>query len=115
LSGKNNKRLGFEELTGFTVEELRARSSHQENVVVDEDNPPLTAEDWKRMRPASELPPEVLAAFPRTRVRGPQKAPTKVAVSLRLSAEVVEHFKAGGTGWQTRIDDTLREAITKAG
>jgi uncharacterized protein (DUF4415 family) len=45
--------------------------------------------------------------------RGPQKAPTKKLVSLRLSAEVIEHFKAGGPGWQTRIDSTLREAITK--
>jgi uncharacterized protein (DUF4415 family) len=45
--------------------------------------------------------------------RGPQKAPTKKLVSLRLSLEVVEYFKAGGRGWQTRIDDTLRDAIRK--
>jgi uncharacterized protein (DUF4415 family) len=83
-------------------------------VVFDEDNPAWTAETWKRARPASELPPEILKAFPRTKVRGPQKAATKVAVSLRLSPEVVEHFKSGGTGWQTRIDETLRKAIKKA-
>jgi uncharacterized protein (DUF4415 family) len=45
--------------------------------------------------------------------RGPQKAPTKRLVSLRLSPEVVDHFKASGRGWQTRIDSTLREAIRK--
>lgn len=45
--------------------------------------------------------------------RGPQKAPTKKLVSLRLSAEVVEHFKASGPGWQTRIDNTLAEAIKR--
>ncbi len=45
--------------------------------------------------------------------RGPQKAPTKKLVSLRLSAEVVDHFKSSGRGWQTRIDGTLREAIKK--
>ncbi|MFP5277239.1 MAG: BrnA antitoxin family protein [Acidobacteriota bacterium] len=45
--------------------------------------------------------------------RGPQKAPTKKLVSLRLSPEVVEHFKSTGPGWQTRIDSTLREAIRK--
>lgn len=45
--------------------------------------------------------------------RGPQKAPTKKLVSLRLSPEVVEHFKAEGPGWQTRIDNTLRKAIRK--
>jgi uncharacterized protein (DUF4415 family) len=47
--------------------------------------------------------------------RGPQKAPTKKLISLRLSPEVIDHFKATGPGWQTRIDSTLREAIrTKA-
>lgn len=45
--------------------------------------------------------------------RGPQKAPTKRLVSLRLSTEVVEHFKAGGPGWQTRIDSTLLKSIKK--
>jgi uncharacterized protein (DUF4415 family) len=48
------------------------------------------------------------------RLRGQQKAPTKVAVSLRLSPEVVEHYKAGGPGWQTRIDDALKDIVKKA-
>jgi uncharacterized protein (DUF4415 family) len=43
--------------------------------------------------------------------RGPQKAPTKKLVSLRLSPEVVDHFKSGGPGWQTRIDTTLLKSI----
>ncbi|HUX44528.1 MAG TPA: BrnA antitoxin family protein [Terracidiphilus sp.] len=45
--------------------------------------------------------------------RGPQKAPTKKLVSLRLSPEVVDHFKATGPGWQTRIDTTLLKSIKK--
>jgi uncharacterized protein (DUF4415 family) len=45
--------------------------------------------------------------------RGPQKEPTKQLVSLRLSAEVLEHFKATGPGWQTRIDQTLKSAIRR--
>jgi len=45
--------------------------------------------------------------------RGPQKAPTKKLVSLRLSVEVVEYFKSSGRGWQTRIDSTLVESIKK--
>jgi len=43
--------------------------------------------------------------------RGPQKSPTKKLVSLRLSPEVIAHFKASGRGWQTRIDETLKKAI----
>jgi uncharacterized protein (DUF4415 family) len=45
--------------------------------------------------------------------RGPQKAPTKKLVSLRLAPEVIEHFKAGGPGWQTRIERTLIEAVKR--
>ena len=45
--------------------------------------------------------------------RGPQKAPTKKLVSMRLSAEVIEHFKATGRGWQTRMDGALLESIRK--
>jgi uncharacterized protein (DUF4415 family) len=104
---------------GYTLAELKAMASDDDNIVFDEDNPELTAEDWAEMRPVEELPPDlrdmILAAFPKTKLRGPQKAPTKVPVSLRLSPEVVDHFKATGPGWQTRIDDALRAAIKKAG
>ena len=78
-------------------------------VAFDDDNPEWTEKDFRDARPPHEvLPPDVLSAFPRT--RGPQKAPTKVAVSIRLSPEVIAHFKAGGPGWQSRIDDALRKA-----
>jgi len=88
-----------------------------EHVGYDDDNPEWTEERIARAHPASELPPEVLAYFPQTlaKLRGPQKAPTKVAVSLRLSLEVVDHFRSGGRGWQTRIDDALKDLIKKAG
>jgi len=45
--------------------------------------------------------------------RGPQKAPTKKLVSLRLSPEVIDHFKSAGPGWQTRIDSTLLNSIKR--
>lgn len=45
--------------------------------------------------------------------RGPQKAPTKKLVSLRLSPEVIDYFKAAGPGWQTRIDSALLDSIKK--
>jgi uncharacterized protein (DUF4415 family) len=81
--------------------------------VDDEDNPEWTDEDFARAQLLEELEPElreaVLAAFPKTRRRGPQKEPRKVAVSIRLSCDVVDHFKAGGPGWQGRIDEALRK------
>ena len=86
----------------------------EDDIVFDEDNPEWTTEDFERARPAHEvLPAEILKAFPK--LRGPQKAPTKVPVSLRLSREVVDPYKATGDGWQTRIDEALKAAIKKAG
>jgi uncharacterized protein (DUF4415 family) len=37
----------------------------------------------------------------------------KQAVKLRLSPDVLEHFRAGGAGWQTRINDTLEKAVER--
>lgn len=47
--------------------------------------------------------------------RGPQKRPTKVAVTVRYSPEVVDYFKATGEGWQTRMNDALREYVKQHG
>ena len=43
--------------------------------------------------------------------RGPQKLPTKVAVTVRYSPEVLDYFKASGDGWQTRVNDVLRRHV----
>ena len=73
----------------------------------DMENPEWTDADFAAAHPPSELPPHIRQAFPRT--RGPQKTPTKVPVSIRLSPEVIRHFKAGGPGWQRRIDEALKK------
>ena len=79
---------------------------------LDEENPEWTAEDFARARPAHEiLLPEVLAVFKKT--RGLQKAPKKVPVSIRLSPDVVQHFRETGPGWQSLIDETLKKAMTR--
>lgn len=84
-------------------------SPRSKEPVFDDDNPEWTEEDFAKARPPEEvLPPEILAQF--KGFRGPQKAPTKVPISIRLSADVVAHYKATGPGWQSRIDDTLRKA-----
>jgi uncharacterized protein (DUF4415 family) len=64
----------------------------------------LTKADIAGMVGFDELPQSLKRAIGQ---RGPQKAPTKVPVTIRLSPEVVQSFKSGGAGWQSRIDDTL--------
>ncbi len=41
----------------------------------------------------------------------PKSDKPKTAISLRLDQDVVAHFKAEGPGWQSRINETLRQAI----
>ena len=78
------------------------------------DAPQATDEQLAEARPFAEAFPDLAEAA--RRFRGPQRTPTKVPVSIRLSRDVVEYFKAGGPGWQARIDAVLRQALAgKAG
>lgn len=48
-----------------------------------------------------------------TRVgRPPLGSRPKKQVTLRIDYEVVEAFRAEGAGWQSRINDVLRKAVT---
>jgi len=44
----------------------------------------------------------------------PKLAATKVRVTLRLDGEVIEHYRAGGPGWQSRINAALRKEVELA-
>lgn len=73
------------------------------------DNPELTAEDLAQLRPFEEVFPHLAESIRRS--RGKQRAPTKVSTTIRLSHDVVEHFRKHGSGWQARIDTVLKEWI----
>lgn len=72
----------------------------------------LTTDDFKKFKPASEVMPNDVKAFKRARGRPPSSNP-KVSVTLRLDAEIIKHFKADGKGWQSRLNSTLKAAISK--
>jgi uncharacterized protein (DUF4415 family) len=76
----------------------------------DPDNPIIDERMFARMRPAAEVAPEIVR---RARgQRGPQKSkPVKQLISLRLDPDVVRHFRRGGRGWQSRINQALRKAV----
>lgn len=77
---------------------------------LDTDNPEWTADEVASAQSFSDLPPNLREKLA-SRTRGPQKAPTKTQVSVRLSTEVLNYFKASGSGWQTRMDDALKEYV----
>lgn len=67
----------------------------------------LSMADIKQMRHASAALPASLQA--KLRARGPQKAPTKERITIRLSPDVVQPFRDTGAGWQSRLDAALKD------
>ena len=44
----------------------------------------------------------------------PKSADPKQQVTLRLAPRVINYFKQGGEGWQTRLNETLEEYVATA-
>jgi uncharacterized protein (DUF4415 family) len=80
---------------GYTKADLHAVS----------DNPTWTKDDFAKAKSFDQ-------AFPAlARRRGKQKAPTKKAISMRIDADILDAYKATGTGWQSRINSDLRRVM----
>ncbi|AOG10877.1 BrnA antitoxin family protein [Agrobacterium sp. RAC06] len=82
----------------------------QAMIASDPDNPEMTEEELKEFRPFREVFPDLAEAIDRKLGR-PKAKTTKKAISLRLDQEVIERFKAGGEGWQSRMNEVLRKAV----
>jgi uncharacterized protein (DUF4415 family) len=74
-----------------------------------DDAPELTPELAATLRPLEEVDPE-FAAFIRKGGRPalPERY-RKRRVTIMLDRDVIEHFKAEGKGWQTRVNAALRK------
>ena len=87
--------------------------------LIDDDNPELTDEWFARARPAAEVlreqfGAEAVAHLLKPKRGRPPKAARKRAINIRLSPEVLEHFRATGPGWQTRVDEVLKSHALRA-
>ena len=90
-------------------------------------NKPHSAPSWVDPDDAPDLSsPEWLSPFAEADVyegdkivhRGrPLSAAPKISTTIRLSPDVVDHFRQDGPGWQSRIDAALKDwiALRKAG
>jgi len=66
-------------------------------IAADSDTHELTAAEFKQLRP----------------MRGrPVGSGTKVQLTVRFDADVIESFKSAGDGWQTRMNDALRNWLS---
>ncbi len=80
----------------------------------DEENPEVTEVMFAKARPAAEVLPQYIGEKATQdllrRGRGrPVKENKKVSQNLRLDPDVLEAYKQEGHGWQTRINQVLRE------
>ncbi len=62
-------------------------------IAADPDTYELGAADLKQMK----------------KIGRPKAEVTKERITIRLSPDVLERFRATGTGWQTRVDTALRD------
>ncbi|MCK0506597.1 BrnA antitoxin family protein [Aromatoleum anaerobium] len=65
-------------------------------IAADPDTYELSDKEWEQLRPIG-------------RIGRPPAAVTKERITIRLSPEVVQAFRASGEGWQTRLDAALKD------
>lgn len=82
----------------------------QRLIASDPDAPEATDAQLAQARPFGEVFPALAEAMRKNAGGRPRSDAPKVAVSLRLDPDVVARFKAGGPGWQSRMNKALREA-----
>lgn len=80
--------------------------NHEENTAItsaalsDPDAVPMTDEEWS-------------ARSSTRRLGRPVADVTKERITIRLSADVLQRFRSGGPGWQTRIDAALKDWLAR--
>jgi uncharacterized protein (DUF4415 family) len=65
-----------------------------------DDAPDLSTPEWR----------EKFAAARRGR---PKADSLKISTTIRLDADILDRFRADGPGWQSRINEALRDWVTK--
>ncbi|MFM2328768.1 MAG: hypothetical protein RLZZ494_871 [Pseudomonadota bacterium] len=65
----------------------------------DPDALPLTDGQWQAVKPLARLG------------RPPAQRPLKKPTTIRFDADVLDALKATGKGWQTRVNDAMREWV----
>ena len=82
-------------MTATQVAELKALKALPDNQIDYSDAPPAKPEDWRNV---------VVGKFYR---------PIKQQLTLRVDADVIDWFKSQGKGYQTRINELLRDVMMK--
>lgn len=75
-----------------------ARALEEDHDEID-DNPEMTDEELAALTPGKRRPGQ----------RGPGKRPAKVPLNVRVEPETLAALRASGPGWQSRVQQVLRD------
>jgi uncharacterized protein (DUF4415 family) len=87
---------------------MPTKKNTTESKWIDPDEAPHLDREWFERAEIREGDHVIRTARPAGR---PKKTEPKEAVNIRLDPEVVAHFRAGGPGWQSRINAALRKVV----
>jgi uncharacterized protein (DUF4415 family) len=83
--------------------------------LIDEDNPEWTDADFAHARPAADVLPELFGKATARAMLKPRGRPVaevvKERITIRLDADVLAALRATGKGWQTRVNEAMREWV----
>lgn len=85
---------------------MKSASTGKTTRIADPDCPHTTVADWD-----GAVMKQAGVEIGQVRTRGANKRPTKEQVTVRYSPDVLTYFRTTGRGWQTRMDEALREWI----
>lgn len=81
---------------------------------IDDEAPEATDEWFDKARPARDVLPALFGEVAAKELLAPKRgrppmAEPKEHVNIRLDADIVKFFRGTGAGWQTRLNNALRE------
>ena len=82
-------------------------------IATDPDTFELDAEWFRRAWPVNEVDPDLTA-----RSRNASDSPAslrKERITIVLDSDVAQHFRSSGSGWEARLNETLRDAVFGTG
>jgi uncharacterized protein (DUF4415 family) len=92
---KATKQVSGSKLTASQAAELKTLQAMSDNVIDFSDDRSANSEEW------------------RDAVVGKFYRPIKQQLTLRIDADVIDWFKKQGKGYQTRINELLRDVMRK--
>ena len=86
---------------------MTANKKPMPNSFASDDAPDLSTSEWREKFAADD----VMKGMRVVKRGRPVAEQRKISSTIRLDEDVINHFRAAGPGWQTRVNAALRKVI----